>query len=475
MQAETKICQNCKKDFIIESEDFNFYEKIKVPPPTWCPECRLVRRFSFMNIWNLYKRSCARCGENTLSTYSSNKPNIVYCNPCWWGDSWNGSEYAMNYDPSRNFFEQLHELFLKTPFQALDNEQASNKNSEYVNGTAYQRNCYMNFWADYCENVFYSSYENHLKDSVDCLRMKDSELCYESIGCNKCYRTFFSEECNSCTDVWFSRACSGLVNCFGCINIRNKNYCIWNQQYTREEYFKKLQEFKLDSRLALDNLRETVFAFWKKYPNRFYIGNSLNVNVSGDYIYESKNTHHAYLVGGVEDSRYIQFISVAKASDCGDYSGWGNGVEKIYESSAVGEGASDVKFSFQCWPDVLDVEYSIYANACKHVFGCVNLKKKSYCILNKQYTREEYQILKIKIIEDMKKNPYMDKKGRIWSYGEFLPFMFSSFAYNETIAVNFFPKTKEQAQSESLEWQEHKITQYNITKKAEDRCREDYI
>ena len=36
MNPETKNCQNCKKDFTIESEDFAFYEKIKVPPPTWC-------------------------------------------------------------------------------------------------------------------------------------------------------------------------------------------------------------------------------------------------------------------------------------------------------------------------------------------------------------------------------------------------------------------------------------------------------
>jgi len=41
---ETKNCQNCKKDFTIEQDDFSFYEKIKVPPPTFCPECRYKRR-----------------------------------------------------------------------------------------------------------------------------------------------------------------------------------------------------------------------------------------------------------------------------------------------------------------------------------------------------------------------------------------------------------------------------------------------
>ena len=41
MKVETKICQNCKKDFIIEPEDFNFYEKIKVPLPTFCADCAI--------------------------------------------------------------------------------------------------------------------------------------------------------------------------------------------------------------------------------------------------------------------------------------------------------------------------------------------------------------------------------------------------------------------------------------------------
>ena len=30
MNSETKTCQNCKQNFIIEPEDFEFYAKIKV-------------------------------------------------------------------------------------------------------------------------------------------------------------------------------------------------------------------------------------------------------------------------------------------------------------------------------------------------------------------------------------------------------------------------------------------------------------
>lgn len=49
MNSETRNCQNCKQPFTIEPDDFGFYEQIKVPPPTWCSDCRLMRRMSFRN------------------------------------------------------------------------------------------------------------------------------------------------------------------------------------------------------------------------------------------------------------------------------------------------------------------------------------------------------------------------------------------------------------------------------------------
>ena len=464
----SKTCQNCKNDFIIEPDDFSFYEKMKVPNPTWCPECRMIRRLSFNNVYNIYKRKCDKCNENILSIYSIEKINIVYCNKCWWGDGWDGREYSMDYDQNKSFFEQLNELKQKTPWQALTSAYKTNINCDYANGIGHCKNSYMTFWADYCENIFYSSYLNGLKDSTDCYRMKNSELCYESIGCHKCYRTFYSEECDSCTDTWFSRCCSGLNDCFGCINMRNKSYCIYNKQYTKESYVEKLKELNINSRESIDKLKKTIYEFWIQYPNRSYIGNRLNINIDGNYIYESKNTHDSYMVSCVEDSRYVQFISVPSAKDCYDYSGWGNGAELIYEVSLTGEGASNIKFSDQCWPNVMDIEYSIYAISCKHVFGCVNLKNKEYCILNKQYTKEEYEKLKKIIIEDMIKNPHVDKNNRVWTYGEFLPLEFSSFAYNETLAQIFFPKNKEQILKDGFVWYERKDNEYIITKKAQD-------
>ncbi|MDI6883331.1 MAG: zinc-ribbon domain containing protein [Patescibacteria group bacterium] len=57
-------CQNCQKEFTIEPDDLEFYAKIKVPPPTWCPECRLVRKLVWRNERIFYKRTCELCGKS---------------------------------------------------------------------------------------------------------------------------------------------------------------------------------------------------------------------------------------------------------------------------------------------------------------------------------------------------------------------------------------------------------------------------
>ncbi len=452
MEKEIKNCQNCKGDFTIEPEDFNYYKKISVPPPTWCPECRMVRRLSQINIWNLYWRNCDKCGKKTLTTHDPAIKRTVYCQTCWWSDDWDGTEYGMEYDPSRPFLAQFKELMDQTPYPALESQYLTIKNSEYSNGLAWSKDSYLIFWADNCESVFYSSILNGLKWSSDCIRGFDSELCYGSVGFNKGYNIFFSEECDACVNMWFSRNCYSCTNCIGCVNLRGAKYNIFNKQYTKAEYEIKLKEFKLDTWSGIQKLQNEAHQFWLTNPYREYNGHSLNLNTTGEYVYESKNSKEMYVAKGAENCKWAQFITYAPAKDCWDYSGWGNNATRVYESIVVGENADSVYFSNECWPDSLNVQYCQWTIAGKNNFGCVNLKRKKYAILNKEYSKEEYEQLRNKIIEDMKTNPYVDQLGRQFSYGEFFPPEMSLFPYNKSLAMRFFPKTKEEALAMGYEW-----------------------
>ncbi len=465
-ESETKVCQSCKKDFTIEPEDFGFYEKMKVPPPTWCPECRMVRRLAFVDTWSVFLRNCDKCSKKILSMYPPEQKVVSYCPSCFWADDWDGTEYALDYDPKRPFLYQIKELREKVPFLSLDVNHTTIKNSEYSNGISWCKNCYLTFWADYCEDVYYSSLLKGLKHSADCIRGYDSELCYESIGFTKNYKTFFSDECDNCVDVWFSRNCYSCTNCIGCVNLRGASNYIFNVKYSKEEYDNKLRELNLESWSSLQRMKEKAHKFWFTKPYREYNGHSLNLNVTGEHVYTSKNSKEIYLVNGAENCKWCQFISVPTAKDCMDYSGWGNNAELIYECPSVGENASQVKFSAECFPDSLNLEYCLWCIAGKNNFGCVSLKRKQYAILNKIYPKEEYEALKEKIIEEMKVNPYIDNLGRKYYYGEFFPPELSLFPYNKSNAQKFFPKTKEEALKEGYIWSEEDSKIYNTTLNA---------
>lgn len=474
MESETKPCQNCKKYFAIELEDFSFYEKIssapggKIPLPVWCPECRMIRRMACANSWSLFYRNCDKCGKRALSMYPPSQKIMVYCQPCWWADDWDGAEYAMDYDPSRPFLSQWKELSEKTPYSALETAHSTLKNCEYSNAIAYSKNCLLAIWADNCENVYFSSFLNGAKDTADSLRIFKSELCYKSIGQRKCYRAFYSQECDDCNEVWFSRNCYGCMNCVGCVNLRGASNCIFNIQYGEKEYAEKLKELRLDTRSGINLLKKEAKIFWEKFPYRSYTGDTFNLNVTGEYIYKSKNSKEMYIASHTKDCKWCQFITFKPIENCMDYSGWGNNAELIYESFTVGENVSNVKFSGYCWGDVVNTEYSLWCIASKNNFGCVNLKRKSYCILNKEYDKESFGKLRTQIIEDMKKNPHIDELGRAWSYGEFFQPGFSKFAYNNSNASKFFPKTREEALKCGYAWNDEEEKQASATISGKD-------
>ncbi len=395
-----------------------------------------------------------------VSTLSKNHSVL---SPCWWADDWDGTEFAIGYNPNKTFFEQLKELSEKTPYVALESSYLTLKNCDYTNAIAYSKNCTLAIWADYCENVYLSSFLNEVKDVADSLLIFSSELCYESTWLHKSYRVFYSKECTACTDIWFSKNCYGCMNCVGCINLRGASYRIFNVQYEKEEYSKKFKELGLDRRSGIDKLKKEIEAFWKKFPYRYYSGDTFNLNVTGEHIHKSKNSKEMYICGGTENSKWCQFITFKPAKDCMDYSGWGNNAELIYESGSVGENVSNVKFSMYCFPDLVNIEYCLWCISGKNNFGCVNLKRKSYCILNKEYSKEDFEKLKEKIIVDMQKNPYVDELGRKWTYGEFFGTIFGKFAYNNSTASKFFPKTKEEALKEGYTWNDEREEQPEAT------------
>ena len=460
MNSETKICQNCKKDFVIEPADFDFYKKIDVPSPTFCWRCRAMRRMAFRNMRHLYARTCAATGKKILTIIPPESPMPVYENDYWRSDKWDPMTYGRDYDFSRPFFAQIRDLYNAVPFGII--WSVDQVNCDY-GISAFSKNCYLSFDSGYDEDCSYNVTALYSKRCIDGLNVKDCELCYYCLNTNQSYKTFFSRNCASCVDTWFSQDCIGCTSCFGCSGLRNKSYCIFNDQYDKETYEAKLKEFKLDSWSGLQSMRKQAEEFWQKSPIKFQHGFQTTAS-SGDYIYNGTELVNCFFVGTAQNMRHCQSVIYPPNKDSMDLTS-SEGTELCYETIACG---GVVRKNIGCFESqsVIDAYYSINCRQVSDVFGCVTLKSKSYCILNKQYSKEEYFVLLPKIKKHMDEMPYVDKQGRVYKFGEFFPFDMAPHGYAQSQAFEYFPVTEKEAVEKGYRWRVAEARSYPITKKA---------
>ena len=458
MNRESKKCQNCHDEFWIEPDDFVFYKKMDVPPPTFCPECRLVRRMSVRNERSLYKDICDLCGKQFISMYSPNENFKVYCRECWYSDKWDALSYSKKYDFSKPFFEQFRQLTESVPHIGIVYIH-ENFNCDYANYVADSKNVYLSqSIIAKSEDVYYSKNIDSSKEIFDCLALKDSEKCYWNLDGSKNYQCRFILKSRECINSDFLFDCVNCQNCFLGSNLRNKRFVIRNKQYSKENYFAEVSKINFGQKSEIDKLNLEFLNLVEKSLHKF--GNlTKTINCTGDNLENCKNVLWSFDTYNAEN---LKFCSRSpRMQDSYDLYGGADG-ELLYE--AIYSGYRSYNSQFFYFGEV--TINSQYVNEClgnsSHLFACVGLRNKQYCILNKQYTKEEYEELVPKIIEHMNEMPYVDKQGRVYKYGEFFPPELSPFTYNETIAQEYFPLTKEQVIEQGYQWKDPETRNYQI-------------
>ncbi len=459
MGSKTRKCQNCKSSFVIEPEDFQFYEKIKVPPPTFCPDCRRQRRYAWRNERTLYKRACDLCKRGIIGLYPAGTKFPVYCHECWFSDKWDPQSYGTEYDFSKPFFEQFKTLGQKIPRLAIWVQNSTN--SEYSNQSYSNKNTYLSFALRDSEDVEYCCRAVQLKACTDCTYTHHSESLHQCLDTDKSYKSRFLEEAEGCVDSGFLSHSRNCQNCLGGINLRSSSYIFFGEQLDKEAYRRRLGELNLGSRKVEQELLQKMQELKKNAIVRF--ATLINTtNSKGDHLSHAKNCHYVFDGFELENARYSSWVFTSKEiSDC---YGMG-GSEFIYEGIGVEE-VNNVKFS-----NVTDASnHSEYCDMCSgssHLFGCVGIRSKEYCILNKQYAKEEYENLVKRIMVQMDEVPYSDRRGRIYKYGEFFPAELSPFAYNETVAQENFPLSKSDIENQGYSWREPEGKNYIPTLKSD--------
>ncbi len=420
-----KICSDCKSEFKIDSGDLNLYEKVGIELPTLCFLCRTKLLFAFWPYGKFRKGVSDLSGESFITILPAKPRYPIFTLSEWHSDKWDPLVFGQEYIPNKSFFEQLKGLQEKVPRP----HQMGSKNTgcDWCDDVWTSKNCYLSRSMIDCEDLFYSYRNISVKNSIDMVICYD---CEKSFGCANCYnsfRLFYSTHSRDCIDSYFLYDCRNCQNCFMSWNLRNKQYCIRNKQYTKEEYEKEISKIKLDSYENVQKLKEEFERIIKEEVVHRENFNLKSYNSTGDYLSEVKDCTNCFTFSESKNCR--------------------NCVRGMSQESNI-----DVIGSFQvelsgnccsCQPSGYALKYCLNSPSryseyldqcieCEYCFGCVGLKKKKYCILNKQYTKEEYEGLKNKIISDMR------EQGE---YGKFLPYNMAICEFNLSNSILYFPNT----------------------------------
>jgi hypothetical protein len=401
---ETKSCRSCGADFAVTDRDLEFYDKISpvfngkkgnIPAPTLCPDCRQQRRLSFRNERKLYKRKCDLTGKEIVSIHAPGKTAVVYSQAAWWGDGWDALEYGRDFDFGRSFAEQFSDLWQVVPRKATTDFN-NNENSEYGNSLFSCKNAYLSYWSDYLQEAAYCHASTSQTDAFDIGWSLHGEHVYQTLDSVRTYSSHHIYSSSDVRDCAYLDDCADCERCFFCVGLRNKRHYFRNEPYSPEEYERLRREFAVaDPVRMLGELRS--------YRLGFPVAMTTSVESDccfGNIFVSSEDCFDCYNITEGKNLRYA--VSSGMLEDCRDIYGCGYASSLLYEGQTLG-----VNSMFVCMSeDVIESHEARYCVECvslKSCFACVGLRHKQYCILNKQYTRDEYEVLVPRIIEHMRK------------------------------------------------------------------------
>lgn len=436
-----KICATCRQEFIFSDDESKLYTELDVPTPDMCPSCRRQRRVLFRNFFHLYHRTCSLTGKKIISMYGDDAPYPVYDIHEWWGDRWDPLSFGIDVDWMKPFFEQVGVLLSTVPRLAMVSTYC--ENSDYCNMAVETKNSYLVAGCVKNENCMYGHIVWKCQDCIDCLYCYESRWCYECIDCVQCHGLSYSRDCDNCSDGMFLVHCIGCRDCFGCVGLQNKQYHIFNIPYSKQEYEQKMNELQTTKRSFISFATEKLTELIGKEIVKYYHGFDCE-NVTGDYLYHSRNVTEGYDLKNCEDVFHCATIDgFVNSQDC-NFCGAAPGERCLSNVFVQGY---EIAFCHNC-REGSHLWYCDHCFSCKDCFGCVGLRNKRYCILNKQYSKEEYEALLPRL------KMHMREHGE---FGKFFPPELSPFGYNESIAYEYFPLTKQETLERGWKWHDDTV------------------
>ncbi len=425
-----KVCKISNQQFQISDKETFYCQERAIPLPDISPQERFRQMLAFYNEGTLFERTCSYSKKKIISCHRPDTVYPVYDREIWLSDAYDPLEFGQDYDFNKPFFQQFQELANRVPREATLG--AHIENSPYINSSMNLKNCHYVFNSIGGQDCMYCILLNQCRDSFDLLFCSDCELCYEGINLKNCYHVLWGTHSNNCSDSYFIYGCKSCTNCFGCVGLINKNYCIWNKQYTKEEYQIELKKLLTGNRTDINNYKKQLQELIQK-TGYIYESNVAAEECTGTFIDHSANAQSSHFIHNCHDIEHSllvydshDVISTIIAHES----------ELLYRNMAVGVNSYNTQFCYVA-TNLVECQYSGIIIGGDHLFGCLGFnRKQQYCILNKQYSKSEYEELVPRIIAHMKDTG---------EYGQWFPWAISDYPYSDTVAQQFFPLNDEQA------------------------------
>ncbi len=294
------------------------------------------------------------------------------------------------------------------------------ENSDYADIIINSKSNYLsNTVINGCENILYSlsvkDYSHTILNSImvrnHCTNVFSSRSVIHSS------HIFYSQNIHNSHNLRFCDTMIGCSECLYCHNLENASYCISNQKLDQDEYYKKKQEL-LKNKWSFANHHQQIRE--KRWENILCADTHGTFNSECQDISQSHycyNTHHGrnlILHGSTNGSEY--------AFDC--YTGWSPQAAHFYGVFA----SWNCEHLYCSWGNdewCNNLYYSMLCDNCSYCLWCIWLKNKQFCILNKQYTKDERYEKVDEIFWQI------EKDGSLWA---FFPASMNPFYFNDTAA-----------------------------------------
>ncbi len=279
-----------------------------------------------------------------------------------------------------NFLKDYQNLIKQSP--AMPRMGLRNEEADYTDYIYRSRNIYFSFTGGTHLDCAYLYNCWKCTDCVELSYCRECELCLECTDCLKCYGSSFLGNCQNLVDSHFCSECRSSSNLFGCAGLKLKKYCIFNQQFSKKEYKKRLKKLEREPvekhLLRLEQLK-------KKCPARASHQLRTENCDFGDYVINSANCYWCFDTTSCKDSVYLTKADFS--NDCLD-------CHDIYKGELLWE-CHNLGHSYNCshvnsGDHLYDCHFCTCCYRSKNLFGCVNLYSAQYCILNRQYKKDEY-------------------------------------------------------------------------------------